>query len=45
MRVRTFERGAGMTFSCGTGVSSSVYVARVKQLIEQATVKTVTDGG
>lgn len=27
MRVKTFERGAGMTFSCGTGVSSSVYVA------------------
>ena len=45
MRVKTFERGAGMTFSCGTGVSSSVYVAVSQQIINQTNVKTITDGG
>lgn len=45
MKVKTFERGAGMTFSCGTGVSSSVYVAISQQIIQQSTIKTITDGG
>ncbi len=34
-----------MTYSCGTGVSSSVYVAIAKLKIKSKLVKTVTDGG
>jgi diaminopimelate epimerase len=27
MKVTTYERGAGLTYSCGTGVCSSVFIA------------------
>lgn len=45
MRVKTFERGAGITLSCGTGVSSAVYVAVTQKIIQKSVVKTITDGG
>ena len=45
IRVKTYERGAGMTYSCGTGVCSSVYVAMKKQKVESHKVRAITDGG
>ena len=45
MAIQTYERGAGLTYSCGTGVSSSVYVAvKHKKVMSQA-VMVSTDGG
>ena len=34
-----------MTYSCGTGVSSSIYVAVAKGKVNQRIVKAQTDGG
>jgi len=34
-----------LTYSCGTGVSSSVYVAVAKQKLINKAVKANTDGG
>lgn len=34
-----------MTYSCGTGVSSSVYIAVTRKKIILQEVKIVTDGG
>ena len=45
MVIKTYERGAGLTYSCGTGVSSSVYVAVKKQIIAFQMVLVKTDGG
>jgi diaminopimelate epimerase len=45
MIIKTFERGAGLTYSCGTGVSSSVYIAVAKKKITYQALKVLTDGG
>ena len=45
MTIKTYERGAGLTYSCGTGVSSSVYVAVKHQKVMSQAVMVSTDGG
>jgi diaminopimelate epimerase len=39
MKVQTYERGAGLTYSCGTGVCSSVFIAKnIKNMNEMVKV-------
>ncbi len=45
LNVQTYERGAGWTLSCGTGVSASVYHALMKGLVKQNKVYVNVPGG
>ena len=45
MKVQTFERGAGWTLSCGTGVSASVYHALLKKYVRGSNIDVIVPGG
>jgi diaminopimelate epimerase len=45
LKVQTFERGAGWTLSCGTGVSASVYHAVMKGYVKQDKIYVDVPGG
>jgi len=45
LKVQTFERGAGWTLSCGTGVSASVYHAIMKDYVKHSKIYVDVPGG
>ncbi len=45
LRMRVWERGAGLTLACGTGACASVVAARLKGLVGAGGIAVIVDGG
>ena len=45
LRLRVFERGAGLTQACGTGACAAVHAARLRGHVGEGTVRVSLPGG